>query len=127
MIKHLELIQDVVARLSTHSFRLKTLTLVQVAAILLAFSSSEDRALLLLAPIAAVLLWILDAWFLREERAYRRHYDIVRQSPEEKIDFAMDVSRLRGSVLRSVFSPTLATFYLLLTGSSMFAAVYLLR
>ena len=125
MIKHLELIQSVVARLSTHSFRLKTLTLVQVAAILLAFSSSEDRTLLLLAPIAAVLLWILDAWFLREERAYRRHYDKVRQLPDERVDFAMDVSGLRGSTFKSVFSATLATFYLLLVVSSAFAAVYL--
>lgn len=125
MVKHLELIQSVIARLSAHSFRLKTLTLVQVAAILLAFSSSEDRTLLILAPIAAVLLWVLDARFLREERAYRSHYDNVRQLPDEKVDFAMDVSQLRGSILKSVFSATLAPFYLLLTGSSAFAAMYL--
>ena len=125
MIKHLELIQSVIARLSTHSFRLKTLTLIQVAAILLAFSSSEDSVLLLLAPVAAGLLWVLDALFLREERAYRRHYDDVRQLPDSKVDFAMDVSGLRGSVLRTVFSATLAPFYLLLMGSSAFAAIYL--
>ena len=125
MVKHWELIQGVIARLSAHSFRLKTLTLVQVAAILLAFSSAEDTALLILAPIAAVLLWILDARFLREERAYRSHYDNVRQLLDEEVDFAMDVSKLRGPILRSLFSPTLAPFYLLLIGSSAFAAIYL--
>ena len=67
MVKHLELIQSVIARLSGHSFRVKTLALVKVAALLLAFSSSEHRMLLPLAPVAGVLLWGLDAWFLREE------------------------------------------------------------
>lgn len=125
MIKHLELIQTVVARLSTHSFRLKTLTIVQVAAVLLAFSSSEDSLLLVLAPVAAILLWILDARFLRDERAYRRLYDGVRQLPDNEVDFAMDVAGLRGSVLRAALSGTLAPFYLLLIGSSAFAAIYL--
>ncbi len=125
MIKHLEMIQSVVARLSQHSFRLKTLALIQVAAILLAFSSAEDRVLLTLAPIAALFLWALDARFLSEERAYRRHYDNVRKLADEQVDFAMDVSKVRGSTLSAACSMTLAPYYLLLAGSSGFAAIYL--
>ena len=125
MIKHLELIQAVVARLSAHSFRLKTLALVKVAAVLLAFSSEEDAALLLLAPVAAALLWVLDAWFLREERAYRKHYDKVRLLPDRDVDFSMDVSEHHVSILSTVFSATLFWFYLLLVVSSTVAALYL--
>lgn len=50
MIKRLEMIQGVIGRLSGHSFRLKTLALVKVAALLLAFSPAEKNALLLLPP-----------------------------------------------------------------------------
>lgn len=126
MIKHLELIQSVIARLSAHSFRLKTLTLVKVAALLLAFSSSEgDSLLLILAPIAAALLWGLDAWFLREERAYRRLYDHVRKLQEEDVDFAMDVAEFRGSLRATFFSATLGWFYLMLVGLSATAVVCL--
>ena len=124
MVKHLELIQSVIARLSGHSFRVKTLALVKVAALLLAFSSSEHQMLLPLAPVAGLLLWGLDAWFLREERAYRRHYDTVRKLTDDEVDFAMDVSELRGSIVRVAFSATLAWFYLLLVGVSGVAALH---
>ena len=126
MIKHLELIQGVVARLSAHSFRLKTLALVKVAALLLAFSPAEKETLLVLAPIAALLLWGLDAWFLREERAYRRHYDMVRKLRDEDVDFGMDVTEHRGSFSRAMFSATLMWFYLLLAGLSGAAALLVL-
>ena len=80
--------------------------------------------LLPLAPVAGLLLWGLDAWFLREERAYRRHYDTVRKLTDDEVDFAMDVSELRGSIVRVAFSATLAWFYLLLVGVSGVAALH---
>lgn len=64
--KHLEFIQAVIARLSDHSFKLKTFSLIQVGAIA-AFVASRDTgvgALCLLAPAAAFMLWYLDARFL---------------------------------------------------------------
>lgn len=56
--------------------------------------------------------------------AYRQHYDRVRKLTDDEVDFAMDVSELRGSIVRTAFSATLAWFYLLLVGVSGVAALH---
>lgn len=117
--KHLEFIQAVIARLSEHSFRLKTFSLIQVGAVA-AFVASRDAsisALCLLAPAAALILWYLDARFLRDERAYRALYEAVRRTDEEQVDFRMTVQR--GRVVPALWSPSLSLFYLMLAASSL--------
>jgi hypothetical protein len=46
---------------------------------------------LLLFFILLLLFWVYDAYFLSLERKYRGLYDKVRQLPEEKIDFSMNI------------------------------------
>ncbi len=120
--KHLEFVQAVIARLSEHSFRLKTFSLIQVGAIA-AFVVAKDAptgALCLLAPAAALALWYLDARFLRDERAYRALYEMVRLTDEDRVDFGMSVDRGKVAALRS---PSLSLFYLTLVASSLFVAL----
>ena len=121
--KHLEFVQAVIARLSEHSFRLKTFSLIQVGAIA-AFVAARDTstgALCLLAPAAALVLWYLDARFLRDERAYRALYEKVRLMDEDSVDFSMSVDR--GRVVAAMGSPSLSLFYLSLVGSSLFVVL----
>ena len=87
-IKHLELIQAVITRLSEHSFRLKTFGLIQVVGAMVALVSGKVNALVFLVPVgASLVIWGLDAWFLREERAYRALFDHVRKLDEGDVDF----------------------------------------
>ena len=117
--KHLEFIQAVIARLSEHSFRLKTFSLIQVGAIAAFVGSRDERVglLCLLAPAAALVLWYLDARFLRDERAYRALYERVRLMEESRVDFSMSADR--GNVLAAVRSPSLSLFYLTLAATSL--------
>lgn len=114
-LKHLELIQGVINRLASDSFRMKGWTVVVVAAllVLLARQNAFDAGYLALVPIAA--FWGLDGYFLWQERLFRTHYDNVRTLPAEDIDFSMDVRAYRGSLrhswLGTTFSRTLAFFY----------------
>ena len=117
--KHLEFIQAVIGRLSEHSFRLKTFSLLQVGAIV-AFLASRDEpvgVLCLLAPAAALILWYLDARFLTDERAYRALYETVRLMEDNRVDFSMSIER--GNVLAAVRSPSLSLFYLTLAAISL--------
>ena len=121
--KHLEFIQAVIGRLSEHSFRLKTFSLLQVGAIA-AFVASRDEpvgVLCLLAPAAAFVLWYLDARFLRDERAYRSLYERVRLMEENRVDFSMSTER--GKLLAAVRSPSLSLFYITLAASSLFVVL----
>jgi hypothetical protein len=114
-LKHLELIQGVINRLSTNSFLLKGWSVVLVSA-LFALSAPESRAAFVyLAYIPVFVLWGLDGYFLWQERLYRALYDHVRSQPDAEIDFSMDTSSFRGTSaggwVEAVLSRTLVAFH----------------
>ena len=124
--KHLELIQGVVNRLASASFRMKGWAVVLTSGALIYLSAERlaDSLLLLLAPVGA--FWVLDGYFLWQERLFRKLYDKVRYLPEAEIDFSMETGtssasdaswpmRLKGWA-RAVFSFTLSVFYGVLLG-----------
>ena len=114
-LKHLELIQGVVNRLATDSFRMKGWSVALVAAlfILLARGGRIEFAHVAFVPVLA--FWGLDGYFLSQERLFRALYDHVRLLAEREIDFSMDVGRFRTGRTRTwigaTFSRTLIGFY----------------
>lgn len=114
-LKHLELIQGVINRLSTNSFLLKGWSVVLVSA-LFALAAPESRAAFVyLAYIPAFVFWGLDGYFLWQERLYRALYDHVRSKSDTEIDFSMNTSSFRGTSAGSwpeaVLSRTLLAFH----------------
>ena len=114
-LKHLELIQGVVNRLATDSFRVKGWTVVLVTAlfVLLAKEDRLDVAYIALAPV--LVFWGLDGYYLWQERLFRALYDHVRVLDEGGIHFSMATAVFRTgrkrSWLGSTFSITLVPFY----------------
>lgn len=113
-IKHLEFIQNIITRLSTHSFTLKGLCISIIAGVL-AFSFDTAYAdkilLILLLPIFS--LWFLDSYFLQLERKYRSLYDHVRTLKKNDIDFSLDLSGISPcpQYLKCLFSKTECLYY----------------
>jgi hypothetical protein len=81
--EHLEMIQAVITRMGSNSFAVKTWSVGLVAA-LLAFAAEKDatpwRILVAFVPIG--VFWYLDAFYLRQERLFRRLYDAIRLDEE---------------------------------------------
>ena len=113
-LKHLELVQGVINRLSTNSFLLKGWSVVLVSA-LFALSVPESRpAFAYLAYIPAIVFWGLDGYFLKQERLFRKLYEYVRTLPEEEIDFSMDTTKVSDQVVQwagVTLSKTLVVFH----------------
>ncbi len=114
-LKHLDMIQGVVNRLANNSFMLKGWSVMIVAALLaLSAATGEKIALMLIAFIPLVVFWILDGYFLWQERLFREIYNQVIQKDEKEIDFVMnpgDFIAGRNTWIRSIFSITLLVFY----------------
>jgi hypothetical protein len=73
-IRHLDMIQGVIARLGNDGFIVKGWS-VTVAGAFLGFAITRENGWLAAAGILpTVLLWFLDASFLRSERAFRTLY-----------------------------------------------------
>ena len=79
-IAHLQIIQNVIARMAGNSFSLRTLSVTLTTGLLALLGSIERPTHLyaLAALLPLFVFWLLDARYLQLERVYRRLYDDVR-------------------------------------------------
>jgi len=115
-LKHLDLIQGVVNRLAQNSFLLKGWAVTLVSALLaLSVTAKEKIALVSIAFVPVVVFWILDGYYLWQERLFREVYKDVSKKAEKDIDFVMNpMAFSEGSKtwLATLFSKTIIIFYL---------------
>ena len=115
VIKHLEFIQSVINRLGSDSFLPKGWSVtVLVAGALLMVRFRPDKPLFVLTLLIPVVgFWLLEAYFLQQERLFRAEYDRVRQ--QDETDFAMNPMQHKDlpkhSRSAAFFSETLVVFY----------------
>jgi hypothetical protein len=113
MLKEIDIIQGIINRMAHNSFMIKgwAITLVVVALLL-----QGTKYQVLLAFIPLLVFWFLDAYFLWQERMYRKLYDWVisnRLKTDENL-FDMNAYRFKEAVqsrFRIMFSITLGWFY----------------
>ena len=113
-LAHLQMIQGVVNRLSQNSFLLKGWCVVLVSALFALAAGNRKMYFIYLAYFPAIAFWVLDAYFLWQERLFRALYDHVRQIKEEQVDFSMDTRVVKGQVKPwsdVIFSMTLLIFH----------------
>ncbi|MGK7898447.1 MAG: hypothetical protein AB4372_33740 [Xenococcus sp. (in: cyanobacteria)] len=113
-LKHLDLIQGVINRMASNSFSLKNWTVVLVSALFALAAKNSAPVFLTIAFLPVAAFWLLDGYFLRQERLYRKLYDRVRNLREEDIDFSMNTTDFMTDVdswFRVCWSKTLVIFY----------------
>ena len=98
--KHLEFIQGVIERHARTSFLLKGWSVTVVAAVFLLAVRGADSALAMVAGVLpALVFWGLDAYYLQQERLYRKLYDHVRKtSPDPDDRFSLDARPFENDV-----------------------------
>ena len=80
-LKHLEMIQNIIDRMTVASSQAKVAsTGILTAVVSLAAAISTPSVVLFAAPVILILA-VLDAYYLSLERGYRARFDIVRQKP----------------------------------------------
>ena len=117
VVKHLEMTQAVINRLGSNSFLLKSwsMTILVAAMVLIARENLQNQYFLLALFLPIVGFWILDGYFLWQERLFRQVYEDIRQQADT--DFKMDLGKHRNkpkcSWISAIFSITLIIFYLI--------------
>lgn len=105
---HLQMIQAVVARLSGHSFAIKGWSITLAAGLCALAVNSDSPVIALVATASSLMFWLLDGYFLRQERLFRALYDHVRQAPGDETDYSMDVARFRQAIPGAVRTTVLS-------------------
>ncbi len=116
-IKHLELIQSVINRMASNSFLLKGWSVTLVAALIALSAKDADKTIVLIAYLPWIMFWTLDAYYLRQERLFRKIYERVIELEEEEINFSLDTKPFKQEVdswFKTGFSVTLSIFHLIL-------------
>ena len=111
-IKHLEMIQGVIARLANEAALIRGWALTVSSAIFLFAAQSLNPLVAGVGLLPVFAFWGLNAYYLQAERQYRCLYDRVRKGDSSVPLFSMNA---RGEVvdtwLRTVWSVTLSPFY----------------
>lgn len=118
-IKHLEFLQNVITRMNSNSFLIKGWTVTIVSALFALASKDANINYVLVSYIAIPVFWILDGFYISQERQYRDLYKEVTAKTESDIDFSMDASKFdKGdrTWLSGILSKTLIPFYGLSVG-----------
>lgn len=113
--KHLEIIQGVIERLASNLFFVKGWAVTLVVGLFALFAQTSKPDLIFISFVPLFVFWILDGYFLAQERRFRDLYNHVRTLQEDSIDFSLDTSpyqhKWRNNWFASMFSPTLMWFY----------------
>jgi hypothetical protein len=115
-LKHLEFIQQAINRMASNLFLLKGWTVTLIAA-MFALAAKESREFyFVLAYLPTFMFWLLDGYFLSQERRFRSLYEHVSKLEERAIDFSMDTQPFKSSPPRNkwshaVFASTLLIYY----------------
>lgn len=112
-LKHLEFIQDTIKRMAGNSFLLRGWSITLVVAILTIASQFYKPVYLWIALFITVVFWLLDSYYLSQERRFRCLYDEVRVKTGDT-DFSMKLPEnhcKKCSWYSSAKSPIFLIFY----------------
>lgn len=117
-IKHLEFIQDAIKRMAGNSFLLRGWSITLIIAILTLASQSYKPVYFWIALFITTVFWLLDSYYLFQERRFRCLYDEVRIKDSNSIDFSMALPKNhcdKCTWFSASKSPIFTVFYGLIT------------
>lgn len=126
-IAHLGFIQGVISRMGANSFLLKGWTVALIAATFAIAVQDADRHFLLMAFFPIFTFWILDSYYLHQEKLFRALYDGVAQDKVTSEFFTMDTTHTASevpSIACIALSSTISIFYVVMSGMLIVALVY---
>ncbi len=105
LIKEVDIIQNIINRMAFNSFLIKGWAITLVIGTLL-LKGNKYQILIAFVPI--IVFWILDGYFLWQERMYRKLYEWVINNRLKTIDYLFDLNAYRfekevDSLWRTIF------------------------
>lgn len=133
-LKYLEMIQSIISRMANNSFLIKGWIITLSLAGFTLFASKHENIYLSLIIFSVLIFWILDGYYLRQEKLFRELYeDHARISKKELNHFSMNTKKHDGKIINIIWCllsfPTSAIylFILLVTLVFLYLSLYVWR
>jgi hypothetical protein len=120
--QHLEFIQSSISRMNENSFKIKNLAVLLATAVLAIYATNKSSNVLLVSIFPTIVLQILDAYYLQQERKFSGVYDDVAglKSINNVKPYEMPIQKFTSKkdkkfgLVSAIFSKTILWFYFLI-------------
>lgn len=113
-LKHIDIVQSTISRMAQNSFTIKgwTITILVGLFVFLQKDNFRNNMIIYLVPI--IFFWILDSYYLWQERLFRKLYNDVIVNVTEESDLSMNIIQYKNTVkfFSSLFSVSEIMVYL---------------
>jgi hypothetical protein len=110
--KHLEFTQGAINRMGQNSFLIKGWTVTLVSALFALAAKDANQKFVIVAFFPTIVFWLLDSYYLYQERLFRKVYDHVRKA--NSVDFSLNTKQFDKGFFDwagAALSKTLILFY----------------
>ena len=124
--KHLEFAQGVITRMGQNSFLIKGWTVTLVSALFALAAKDSNQKFVVIAYFPTLVFWLLDSYYLYQERLFRKVYNSVRK--ENSVDYSLSTKKFdKGFTdwISASFSKTIVLFYGVIFGTLIIVMYYL--
>ncbi len=126
VIKHLEFTQNIISRMAQNSFLVKGWVITLVSALFALSAKEADASYVLVAYFPALFFWLLDGYFLYQERMFRNIYDDIRTQKSTDFSFVRnDPNTGTSDWAKAIFSKTLLLFHGVILLTLLFIMFYI--
>lgn len=110
--KHLEFAQGVINRMGQNSFLIKGWTVTLVSGLFALAANDSNQKYVIVAYFPTLVFWLLDSYYLYQERLFRKIYDHVRK--ETVVDYSLNTKKFDKGLsdwTSAALSKTILLFY----------------
>lgn len=123
-IAHLTFTQGVINRMGSNSFILKGWCITLISAVFALSAKDSNESFLFIAYFPALMFWLLDTYYLHQEKLYRELYKQIALGTISSDTFTLDTELVSKDVIdiyRVFFTKTIFPFYGLILTIILFA------
>lgn len=112
--KHIDIVQSTISRMAQNSFAIKGWTITILVGLFVFLQNDEFRSNIFIYLIPIIFFWLLDSYYLWQERLFRKLYNDIIDNVTEESDLSMNVTPYKNTVkfYSSLFSVSEIVIYL---------------
>lgn len=113
-LKHIDIVQSTISRMAQNSFAIKGWTITVLVGLFVFLQKDNFRNNMIIYLIPIIFFWVLDSYYLWQERLFRKLYNDIIVNVAEESDLSMNIIQYKAKVkfYSSLFSVSEIMIYL---------------
>lgn len=113
-LKHIDIVQSTITRMAQNSFAIKGWTITILVGLFVFVQNEKFKHNIFIYLIPIIFFWLLDSYYLWQERLFRKLYNDIIVNVTEESDLSMNIAQYKNTVkfCSSLFSLSEIMVYL---------------